>query len=145
MAGRTLRVDLHEQAVGIAVVGHGLHVLDVAARGALVPQLAAAAAPKPGQVRLERQAQALEGAARQKFLNDYTCKKADEMIARWRQLAFFLIVRHNDMAVRPVDGQGNFKRNQYGLGERVERPGYPDAYKKELINLTGDKLLKPAE
>ena len=97
------------------------------------------------QAAIEKQAQALEGAARQKFLNDYTCKKADEMIARWRQLAFFLIVRHNDMAVRPVDKQGRFKRNKYGLGERVERPGYPEAYKKELINLTGDKLIKPAE
>lgn len=67
------------------------------------------------------------------------------MIARWRQLAFFLIVRHNDMAVRPVDKAGNFKRGKYGLGERVERPGYPEAYRRELINRTGSKLIKPAE
>ena len=49
------------------------------------------------------------------------------------------------MAVRPVDEKGNFKRNKYGLGERVQRPGYPEAYRKELINRTGDKLLKPEE
>jgi hypothetical protein len=97
------------------------------------------------QADIEKRAQALEGDARQKVLNDYTCRKADEMIARWRQLAFFLIVRHNDMAVRPVDKAGNFKRGKYGLGERVERPGYPEAYRRELINRTGDKLIKPAE
>ena len=94
---------------------------------------------------IEQIAQTKEGADRVSFLTKYTCMQADKMIARWRQLATFLIVRHNDMAVRPVDEKGNFKRNKYGLGERVQRPGYPEAYRKELINRTGDKLLKPEE
>ena len=97
------------------------------------------------QADIEKQAQALEGAARQQFLNDYTCLKADQMIQRWRQLATYLIVRHNDMAVRPVNDKGQFERSKYGLGATVKRPGYPEAYKKELINRTGNKLLKPAE
>ena len=84
-------------------------------------------------------------ADRVNFLTKYTCMQADNMIQRWRQLATFLIVRHNDMAVRPVDEKGNFKRGKYGLGERVQRPGYPEAYRRELISRTGDKLLKPAE
>ena len=67
------------------------------------------------------------------------------MLKRWRQLAFFLIVRHNDMAVRPVDEKGNFKRNKYGLGERVQRPGMPETFRRELINRTGNKLIKPEE
>ena len=96
------------------------------------------------QTDIEKQAQALDGEARVKFLNDYTCRKADQMIARWRQLATFLIVRHNDMAVRPVDDKGNFKRGKYGLGERVQRPGYPETYRRELVNRTGNKyLVKP--
>ena len=94
---------------------------------------------------IEQIAQTKEGADRVSFLTKYTCMQADKMIQRWRQLATFLIVRHNDMAVRPVDEKGNFKRNKYGLGERVQRPGYPEAYRKELINRTGDKLLKPEE
>ena len=94
---------------------------------------------------IEKQAQALEGEARIKVLNDYTCQKADQMIARWRQLATYLIVRHNDMAVRPVDEKGRFKRGKYGLGETVKRPGYHEAYKKELVKRTGDKILKPTE
>ena len=94
---------------------------------------------------IEQTALAKEGADRVDFLTKYTCMQADKMIQRWRQLATFLIVRHNDMAVRPVDEKGNFKRSKYGLGDRVQRPGYPEAYRRELISRTGDKLLKPAE
>jgi hypothetical protein len=94
---------------------------------------------------VEDKAAQLEGAARQKYLNDYTCKKADEMIARWRQLATFLIVRHNDMARRPVDENGNFMRGKHGLGATVQRPGMPESFRRELINRTGNKLIKPAE
>ena len=97
------------------------------------------------QQQVEQQAQQLQGEARVKYLTDYTCQKADQMIDRWRQLAFFLIVRHNDMTVRPVDEQGRFKKNKYGLGETVKRPGYPDAYKRHLIEQTGDKFLKAEE
>ena len=92
------------------------------------------------QKEVEDKAQTLEGAARQQFLNDYTCQKADEMIKRWRQLATFLIVRHNDMARRPVDEKGNFKRGKHGLGATVERPGMPETFRRELIKRTGNKL-----
>ena len=95
------------------------------------------------QADIERQAQQLQGAERVKFLTDYTCRKADEMISRWRQLAFYLIVRHNDMAVRPVDENGNFKRGKHGLGATVQRPGMPETFRRELIKLTGDKLITP--
>ena len=94
---------------------------------------------------IEQTAQTMEGADRVKFLTGYTCMQADNMIARWRQLATFLIVRHNDMARRPVDENGNFKRGKYGLGATVERPGYPETYRRELINRTGDKLIQPTE
>jgi len=94
---------------------------------------------------IEQIAQTKEGAERVDFLTKYTCMQADNMIKRWRQLATFLIVRHNDMAVRPVDEKGNFKRNKYGLGERVQRPGMPETFRRELINRTGNKLIKPEE
>ena len=94
---------------------------------------------------IEQIAQTKEGADRVSYLTKYTCMQADNMIKRWRQLATFLIVRHNDMAVRPVDEKGNFKRGKHGLGATVQRPGYPEAYRRELVNRTGDKLIKPAE
>ena len=79
------------------------------------------------------------------YLTDYSCQKGDEMIARWQQLAYFLIVKYNDMVVKPTDEQGRFLRNKYGGGARVVRPGFPEAYARELQKLTGTKYLVPKE
>jgi hypothetical protein len=67
------------------------------------------------------------------------------MIERWRQLAFFLIVKYNDMVVRPTDKGGRFERNKFGGGARVVRPGFPEAYAKDLIKQTGDKFVVPTK
>ena len=82
--------------------------------------------------------------ARVRLLTDYTCQKGDEMLARWKQLAFHLIVKHNDMAVRPEEN-GQFKRGKYGLGESVKRPGFGENFRRALVKQTGDKFLKPDE
>ena len=76
-----------------------------------------------------------------KFLNDYSCKKADEMIARWRQLATYLIVKYNDMVVKKENPDGSFMLSKHGIGERPVRPGYPKRYAKELVKQTGNKFL----
>ena len=87
---------------------------------------------------------ASDKAAAVKYLNGYSIKKSDEMIARWRQLAIYMIVKFNDMAVKP-EKEGKFLRTPTGLGERVQRPGYSDFFKRELIRQTGDKLIMPAK
>lgn len=79
-----------------------------------------------------------------KYLNDYSVKKAQQMIDRWKQLAIYLIVKYNDMAVKP-EKDGKFLRTKYGLNERVERPGYSDYFRRELIKQTGDKFEYPKE
>ncbi len=79
------------------------------------------------------------------LLTDYSCKKGDEMINRWQKLAFYLIVKYNDLAVKPTDENGNFMRNQYGGGARVQRPGFPEYYARQLIKQTSDKLLVPKQ
>ena len=80
-----------------------------------------------------------------KFLTDYSCKKGDEMISRWQQLAFFLIVKYNDIVVKPTDDNGTFLRTETGNGKRVVRPGFPEPYAKELLKQTGQKFLVPQE
>ena len=98
------------------------------------------------QPEIEAKALALPSAEeRIKFLTDYSCKKGDEMISCWQQLAFFLIVKYNDMVVKPTDANGNFERSKYGHGARVKRPGYPEYYAKELLKQTGDKYKVPAK
>ena len=96
------------------------------------------------QPHVEKKATELDEEGRVAYLTNYTCQRGDEMIARWRQLAFHLIVKHNDMAVKPEEN-GKFTRSQYGLGATVKRPGFPEAYRRQLIKLTGNKLLKPQQ
>jgi len=96
------------------------------------------------QPEIEAKALALPTAEeRIKFLTDYSCQKGDEMIARWQQLAFFLIVKYNDIVVKPTDEQGRFERNKFGGGARVQRPGMPEQYARDFIQMTGDKFLVP--
>ena len=78
------------------------------------------------------------------YLTDYSVEKAQQMIARWRQLAIYLIVKYNDMAVKPEEN-GQFKRTATGIGERVQRPGFPEAVARELVRLTGDRYAVPDE
>nr|MBP7472707.1 C69 family dipeptidase [Prevotella sp.] len=77
------------------------------------------------------------------FLNDYSNTKALEMMVAWKKLATYLIVKYNDMTVKPETARGCFKRTKEGIGEKVSRPGYPTEYSRELIKQTGDKFSYP--
>ena len=94
------------------------------------------------QPAIEAKALAMDAAARAQFLNDYSIQQADRMIERWRQLAFHLVVKYNDMTVKPEEN-GRFKRNKEGLGETVKRPGFAPAYAREILKQTGDRYVVP--
>jgi len=83
-------------------------------------------------------------AAAVRLLNDYSVEKAQQMLARWRQLALYLIVKYNDMAVKP-EKDGKFLRTETGVGATVGRPGYSEYARKALVRETGDKFLMPEE
>ena len=95
------------------------------------------------QPEVENKAKTMQPAEMQKFLNDYSIEQAQAMLARWKQLATFLIVRHNDMARRPVDAQGRFYRNKHGLGATVERPGMPQPFARKLVKEAGGRYAVP--
>ncbi|MBR1388181.1 MAG: C69 family dipeptidase [Prevotella sp.] len=95
------------------------------------------------QPEIEAKALALPESERIAFLTDYSCQKGDEMINRWRQLAFHLIVKYNDLAVKPTDENHTFQRNRFGGGARVQRPGFPESYARELVKQTGSKYFVP--
>ena len=78
------------------------------------------------------------------YLTGYSNNTAQQMLARWKQLATFLIVKYNDMAVKPTNA-GKFLRTKTGLGAKVARPGFPEKVARELIKQTGDKYLVPDE
>ena len=80
-----------------------------------------------------------------KYLNDYSVEKAQQMLGRWNQLFEFMVVKYNDMIIKPTDKNGTFKKTPYGLGARPARPGYPEKFAKQLVKQSGDKFLVPEE
>ena len=78
------------------------------------------------------------------FLTQYSVDKAQDMLECWRNLATYLIVKYNDMAVKP-EKNGKFQRTPEGLGADVVRPGYSDKVARELIKQTGDRYAMPEE
>ena len=87
------------------------------------------------QAEIEKEAcqrYATDKAAALRQLNDYSNLQAQRMLARWTQLAFHLIVKYNDMVVRPTDENGNFLRTKRGTPAPVWRSGYPAPYARKL-------------
>ena len=76
------------------------------------------------------------------FLNNYSIEKAQQMLERWKRLGWYLVVKYNDMAVKP-EKDGHFERTETGLGATVKRPGFSDKLKEQLIRQTGDKYRQP--
>ena len=77
-----------------------------------------------------------------RYLNDYSNTVAQQMLARWKQLAFYLIVKYNDMTVKP-EKDGKFLRTPEGIGVAVKRPGYPETYRKQIVKQIGDRYEVP--
>ena len=76
------------------------------------------------------------------YLTDYSNETAQQMLARWRQLATYLIVKYNDMAVKP-EKDGKFERTSTGQGARVQRTGYSDKFKRQIAKYHGERFAEP--
>ena len=94
------------------------------------------------QADIEAKAQTMQPQEMQRFLNDYSTAQAQQMLERWRQLAFYLVVKYNDMAVKP-EQNGRFSRTKHGLGAKVKRPGFSKTYARHIIKQTGDRYSRP--
>ncbi|WP_288318458.1 dipeptidase [Xylanibacter caecicola] len=77
-----------------------------------------------------------------KYLNDYSNTVAQQMLDRWNELAVYLIVKYNDMAVKP-EKDGKFMRTKTGLGAKVERPGYPESVARDIVRQSGCRYAVP--
>ena len=96
------------------------------------------------QKEVEDKALLLQGDARVAYLTQYSSQKAVEMLNVWKDLAIHLIVKYNDMTIKP-EADGQFLRTPEGLGQRVVRPGYSERFARELIKQTGSKFEVPNE
>ena len=97
------------------------------------------------QGEIEKQALKLYGESEQKavdYLTDYSNTQAQQMLARWKELAIYLIVKYNDMAVKPTK-DGKFLRTKTGNGATVKRTGFPEKVARALVKQTGYRFASP--
>jgi len=78
------------------------------------------------------------------FLTDYSVNTANSTVQRWQELCNWLLVKYIDGNIKK-ETDGRFTRNPWGFPVSPSQPGYPDSWKKTVIDDTGDKLLVPEE
>ena len=82
-----------------------------------------------GHIRLLKRAKAMGD-----YLIDYGIEKAQQMLTRWQQLFQFMVVKYNDMIIKPTKKDGSFEKTPYGLDATPVRP-HPSEVKILHINL----------
>ncbi|NOU17543.1 MAG: dipeptidase [Bacteroidales bacterium] len=80
--------------------------------------------------------------AANEFLTDYSVNMANYTVKRWQELSDWLLVKYIDGNVKK-EKDGKFIYNTWGFPVSPSQPGYPDSWKKSIIDQTGDKLLVP--
>ena len=77
------------------------------------------------------------------YLTNFSNQAGHNTVARWKELSNYLLVKYLDSNVKQVDENGNFLRNPYGYPLKPKQPGYPDSWKKQVIEGTGDRFERP--
>lgn len=77
------------------------------------------------------------------YLTGVSAGLATETIDRWTKLGGFLLVKYLDGNVKQ-EKDGEFIRNPWGYPASPKHPGYPDAFRRVIVNETGEKFLYPA-
>lgn len=75
------------------------------------------------------------------ILTTYSHNSSELMMKVWEDLFKYLVVKHNDMAMKKVDEKNNFLKTPHGLSDSPSRPGYPEEYRRKIVKETGDKYL----
>ncbi len=76
------------------------------------------------------------------FLTGFSYSMGTQTIERWQELGNFLLVKYLDGNVKH-ENDGEFLRNPYGYPLPPKWPGYPESWKKQLIEETGDRFAVP--
>ena len=78
------------------------------------------------------------------FLTDYSVNQANGMTREWKKLSQFLFVKFIDGNIKK-EKDGVFERTETGLASNPSQPGYPDWWKKVIVDQTGDHLKMKGE
>ncbi len=73
------------------------------------------------------------------FLTDYSVNQANGMTREWKKLSQYLIVKFIDGNIKK-EKDGTFERTETGMPPSPDQPGYPEWWKKVIVDGTGDHL-----
>jgi dipeptidase len=80
------------------------------------------------------------GLARE-FITDFSVNAGNNTVKRWKELSDFLLVKFLDGNVKQ-EKDGELLRNPWGYPMPPRFPGYPDSWKRRVVEDTGDRLLQ---
>lgn len=75
------------------------------------------------------------------FITDFSVNAGNNTVKRWKELSDFLLVKFLDGNVKQ-EKEGELLRNPWGYPMPPRFPGYPDSWKKRVVEDTGDRLLQ---
>ena len=88
---------------------------------------------------MEKLALGKSEAEARKFLSDYSYMQSKLMMEEWMKLAQLIVVKYNDMAVKKVDEKGHYLKTPGGNQVPVNRPGYPERYRRAIVKEAGER------
>lgn len=95
------------------------------------------------QADVEKQAAAMGQADAVRHLSAYSHRTAASMMDEWNQLAQLIVVKYNDMAVKRQSENGQYEKTPGGCPRPVERPGYPEGFKRKIVQQAGSRYRMP--
>ena len=75
----------------------------------------------------------------QAFLTDYSVNQANGMTSEWKKLSQYLFVKFMDGNIKK-EKDGVFERTETGMPPGPNQPGYPEWWKKVIVDQTSDHL-----
>lgn len=72
-------------------------------------------------------------------LNNYSAQATHQTMARWNVLLNYLLVKYIDGNIKK-EINGQFERTETGMPASPSQPGYPERWKRSVVNDTGTKL-----
>lgn len=80
--------------------------------------------------------------AAREYITSYSSNTALATVDKWRKLGEFLLVKYLDGNVKQ-EKDGKFLKNPYDYPKSPAFPGYPDKWKKQVVDESGSKLQLP--
>jgi dipeptidase len=78
------------------------------------------------------------------FITMFSVTAANDLVNEWREFGNFLLVKYLDGNIKQ-ENDGEFLRNPWGFPKSPKHPDYPDEWKQNLIEKTGDRFIYPVK